>query len=90
MLFFGKKRKKEQEIDEAFAKVYQEIETIDNWNDPKKLEHYILDSCEQIIALTKEIEGEKTEYRIVTYRQLKVCRRRCANLSVKLQQISNS
>ena len=46
MLFFGKKRKKEQEIDEAFAKVYQEIETIDNWNDPKKLEHYILDSCE--------------------------------------------
>ena len=41
MLFFGKKRKKEQEIDEAFAKVYQEIETIDNWNDPKKLEHYI-------------------------------------------------
>lgn len=66
MLFFGKKRKKEQEIDEAFAKVYQEIETIDNWNDPKKLEHYILDSCEQIIALTKEIEGEKTEYRIVT------------------------
>lgn len=66
MLFFGKKRKKEQEIDEAFEKVYQEIETIDNWNDPKKLEHYILDSCEQIIALTKEIEGEKTEYRIVT------------------------
>lgn len=66
MLFFGKKRKKEQEIDKAFAKVYQEIETIDNWNDPKKLEHYILDSCEQIIALTKEIEGEKTEYRIVT------------------------
>ena len=66
MLFFGKKRKKEQEIDEAFAKVYQEIETIDNLNDPKKLEHYILDSCGQIIALTKEIEGEKTEYRIVT------------------------
>ena len=66
MLFFGKKRKKEQEIDEAFAKVYQEIETIDNWNDPKKLEHYILDTCEQISALTKEIEGEKTEYRIVT------------------------
>ena len=53
MLFLGKKRKKEQEIDEAFAKVYQEIETIDNWNDHKKLEHYILDSCEQIIALTK-------------------------------------
>ncbi len=66
MLFFGKKRKKEQEIDEAFAKVYQEIETIDNWNDPKKLEHYILDSCEQIIALTKEIEEEKAENTVLS------------------------
>lgn len=66
MFFFKKKSKKEQKIDDAFAKVYEEIETIDNWNDPKKLEHYILDSCEQIIALTKEIEGQKAEYRIVT------------------------
>ena len=66
MLFFGKKKKKEQQIDDAFEKVYQEIQTIDNWNDPKKLEHYILDSCEQIIGITKEMEGEKAEYRIVT------------------------
>ncbi|MCI5822917.1 MAG: hypothetical protein PUB24_05720 [Lachnospiraceae bacterium] len=66
MLFFGKRRKKEQKIDEAFEKVYQEIETIENWDDPKKLEHYILDSCEQIIGITKEIEGERAEYRIVT------------------------
>ncbi len=66
MLFFGRRKKKEKKIDEAFARVYQEMQTIDNWDDPKKLEHYILDSCEQIIAITKEIEGEKAEYRIVT------------------------
>jgi hypothetical protein len=66
MKFFGKKRQKNQELDDAFAKVYEEISTIENWDDPKKLEHYILDSCEQIIGLTKEIEGEKAEYRIVT------------------------
>lgn len=66
MLFFGSKKKKEQKIDEAFARVYQEMQTIDDWDDPKKLEHYILDSCEQIIGITKEIEGEKAEYRIVT------------------------
>ncbi len=66
MLFFGKRKKKNQELDDAFDKVYQEISTIENWEDPKKLEHYILDSCEQIIGLTKEIEGDKAEYRIVT------------------------
>lgn len=66
MWLFGKKKKKNQKIDEAFEKVYQEISTIENLNDPKKLEHYVLDSCEQIIGMTKEIEGEKAEYRIVT------------------------
>ena len=62
---FGKKSKKEKKIDAAFDKVYAEISTIDNWEDPKKLERYILDSCEQIIGMTKEIEGEKAEYKIV-------------------------
>jgi len=66
MIFFKEKRLKKQKIDEAFDKVYAEIHSIENWDDPKKLEHYILDSCEQIISITKEIEGEKAEYRIVT------------------------
>ena len=66
MLFFGNRKKKNKKLDDAFAKVYQEIQTIEDWDDPKKLEHYILDACEQIIAITKEIEGEKAEYRIVT------------------------
>ena len=64
--FFEKKKEKEKQLDLAFDKVTKEIRSIDNWDDPKKLEHYILDSCEQIIGTTKEIEAEKAEYRKVT------------------------
>ena len=70
MGFFTRKKKKRElraaKIDDAFNRVYSQIEDIDNWEDPKKLEHYILDSCEQIIASTKAMERQKMEYRIVT------------------------
>ena len=45
-LFTNRKKKKElkaAKIDDAFSRVYSQIEGIDTWN-PKKLEHYILDS----------------------------------------------
>lgn len=64
--FFEKKKEKEKQLDIAFDRVTKEIHSIDNWDDPKKLEHYILDSCEQIIGITKEIEAEKSEYRKIT------------------------
>ncbi|QFJ55712.1 hypothetical protein [Pseudobutyrivibrio xylanivorans] len=70
MGFFTNRKKKKEErtalIDDAFNRVYSQIEDIDSWEDPKKLEHYILDSCEQIIASTKAMERQKMEYRIVT------------------------
>lgn len=70
MAFFSSRKKKREQraakIDDAFNRVYSQIEDIDSWEDPKKLEHYILDSCEQIIASTKAMERQKTEYRIVT------------------------
>lgn len=66
MKLFGRRKKKSQKLDDAFHRVYEEIQSIDNWDDPQKLEHYILDSCEQIIAATKEIEEEKREYRNIT------------------------
>ena len=68
-LFSSRQKKKElraAKIDDAFNRVYSQIEGIDSWEDPKKLEHYILDSCEQIIASTKAMERQKMEYRIVT------------------------
>lgn len=67
-LFTNRKKRKEikaAKIDDAFNRVYTQIEGIDTWNS-KKLERYILDSCEQIIASTKEMEKQKTEYRVVT------------------------
>ena len=67
---FGKKNndrdKRSKNIDEAFSKVYSQMGQIDSWDDPKKLDKYILDSCEQIVATTKEIEKQKTEYKIIT------------------------
>ena len=70
MGFFSSRKKKKElraaKIDDAFNRVYSQIEGIDSWEDPKKLEHYILDSCEQIIASTKAMERQKMEYRIVT------------------------
>ncbi|WP_458458596.1 hypothetical protein [Pseudobutyrivibrio sp.] len=67
--FSSKKRKKEiraARIDDAFNRVYSQIEGMGSADDPKKLERYILDSCEQIIASTKAMERQKMEYRIVT------------------------
>ncbi|SFI00384.1 hypothetical protein SAMN04487830_11731 [Pseudobutyrivibrio sp. OR37] len=67
--FFNNKKKKEERaarIDDAFNRVYTQIEGLGSVDDPKKLERYILDSCEQIIASTKAMERQKLEYRIVT------------------------
>lgn len=65
-MLFKKKQSKNDKLDESFAKVISEIQKIEDWNNPKKIEHYILDSCEHIIATTKEIEALKAEYRVLT------------------------
>lgn len=62
----SKKKKKKQRIDAAFERVYAQLDNTSDWEDPKKQQQYILDSCEHIIATTKQIEREKTEYRVVT------------------------
>ncbi len=64
--FFEKKKEKERQLDLKFERLTEEINKIDEWSDPKKIERYILDSCEQIVATTKEIEAEKKEYRRLT------------------------
>ena len=63
---FKKRKEKKKQLDEAFDEVVSEIQKIEDWDNPKKVEHYILDSCEQIIASTKEIESQKAEYRVLT------------------------
>lgn len=65
MFGFGKKKKNKSE-DEVFKDLIDEAAAIDDIDSPKKIEHMILDSCEQIIAETKDIEGKKAEYRVLT------------------------
>ena len=64
-MIFGKRKRKKETADGAFERTLREIKAIDDWDDRKKIEHYILDSCEQIVSLTKEIEGEKAQVRIM-------------------------
>ncbi len=63
---FSRRKKKQQQLDESFSKVMEEIARIDDWENPKRLQYYILDSCEQIVARTKELEKQKAEYRVLT------------------------
>ena len=65
-MFFKKKQSKKEQLDLTFEKVVSNIKKIEDWDNPKKIEHYILDSCEHIISTTKEIESLKAEYRVLT------------------------
>lgn len=67
MIFpFNRRKKKQQQLDESFNRVMEEIARIDDWENPKRLQHYILDSCEQIVSRTKELEKQKAEYRVLS------------------------
>ncbi len=63
---FQTKQKETRDLDSDFDRVYAKIQEMDDWDDPKKIEHYILDSCEQIVSTTKEIELERKELRSVS------------------------
>lgn len=63
---FQTKQKETRDLDSDFDRVYAKIQEMDDWDDPKKIEHYILDSCEQIVSTTKEIESERKELRSVS------------------------
>ncbi len=66
MSFFKKKSKKKEELDASFEKVLTEINRIDEWDNPQKIAHYILDSCEQIISLIKQIQAQGAEIDVIT------------------------
>lgn len=63
MLFFNRKKKeRKQELDATFQRVIDEINDIDDRDNPRKIEHYILDSCEHIISTAKELDASKLSY----------------------------
>ena len=66
MSFFKKKSRKKEELDASFEKVLNEINRIDEWDNPQKIAHYILDSCEQIIALIKQVQAQGAEIDVLT------------------------
>lgn len=65
-MFGFKKKKKKTTEDEIFDDLLSDIDRIDSPASGKKVEHYILDSCEQIISATKDIEGKKAEIRVLS------------------------
>lgn len=66
MLFFGKRRKKNTELDDSFNRVVDEINNLDDRDNPRKIEHFVLESCEHIVAIAKEMEAGKNQYVLIS------------------------
>lgn len=65
-MFFWKRKKKEKDFDKKFDELDATVLSEKDYKDSKKIEQYVVERLEQMIEVTKEIEDEKSEYRIVT------------------------
>lgn len=65
-MFFWKRRKKEKALETKFDELNEDILTKNDRENPKKVENFVIERLEQMIETTKEIEDEKSEYRVVT------------------------
>lgn len=65
-MFFGKRKKKEKDFDSKFEELNATVLTEKDYKNSRKIEQYVVERLEQMIEVTKEIEDEKTEYRLVT------------------------
>lgn len=61
---FGSKKK--NSIDDNFERVQEQLDDLERTDDPRNIEKYILDSCEQIVRMTKDIESGRRESRAVS------------------------
>lgn len=66
MKLFGRRKKPKRSIEDILSKVTEDVLSEEDSKDERKVHHYVLGHCEQIIETAKELEDEKTEYRIVT------------------------
>lgn len=64
-MFFRKRKKKEKAVEENFEEIRERLAEPES-QDPEKVEHYAIDCCEQMIEISKELEDQKAEYRVVT------------------------
>ena len=53
-------------MDASFERVMEKIQRIDDWDNPKRLRHYILDLCKQIVDRTKDLDEQKAQYRVLS------------------------
>ena len=64
-------RKKEEAAEQALQEITEEFFPEQQEDESRRIGHYVLDYCEQIIESAKELGEEKKEYDIVTsYRDL--------------------
>lgn len=66
MGFFRRKKKEKKDIARVLSAVTEDVLGEKDRKDAKKVHHYVLGHCEQIIQTAKALEGEKQEYRTLT------------------------
>lgn len=65
-MFFWKKRKKEKQTGNGVGELDVTILSEKDYGNARKVEQFVVERLEQMIEVTKEIEDEKSEYRMVT------------------------
>lgn len=65
MGFFSRWRK-EKKLEKRFEEIGEGVLTEADKKDGQKVEHFVLERLEQVVEATREIEEEKSEYRVVT------------------------
>ena len=59
-------RRREKKLEARFEELNDSVLLGDDKKSERKVEHYAIERLEQIIEVTREIEEEKSEYRVVT------------------------
>lgn len=65
-MWFFKRREKEKTFEKKFDDLNHEVLTERDKKNPKKVEQYVIEHLKQMVEVTKEIEEEKAEYRMIT------------------------
>ena len=59
-------RRKEKKLEARFEEINDGVLLDEDKKSSRKIEHFAIERLEQIIEVTREIEEEKSEYRVVT------------------------
>ena len=65
-MFFWKRKKKEPDFESKMGELNTTVLSKKDYKNTGKIEQYVVERLEQMIQLTKELDDEKEEYRIVT------------------------